>query len=61
MIDINKMIEGIMKEKKPKKKQVGLYLDEDVLDKIGDQGRKGAKSEFVNRVLRQVLKENGVL
>jgi uncharacterized protein (DUF4415 family) len=45
-------------EKKPEKKQVSIYLDEDVIKAFNRFGRKegkGAKSELINNFLKEVF------
>lgn len=54
-----------LKQKKKKKVLKGFYLEPEVskgIDKISKKiGTRGAQSEFVNQVLKDVLKANGYL
>lgn len=52
------------KKRRDSKKLIGIYFDGDVakvLDKIGDRGGRGAKSELVNDVLKAFFKKQGLL
>lgn len=58
-ININDLI-----GKEEKKELVGIYFDADVkavLDRLGKQGGRGAKSSIVNQAVRRLLQEQGLL
>lgn len=63
---IEKTYSSIIEEKKKrdKKELRGIYFDSDVaeaLDKIGKQGGRGAKSEYVNSLIRAIMVKQGLL
>lgn len=58
------VIDDILGKKKSTRVQRGLYLDRDVdaaLTKLGKKGGKGAKSDIVNALLKEGLKNRGLL
>lgn len=56
--DINNIING---NNDNERIQVGVYLDPEVVDALRPLSRKKKKSEFINQVLKNALKENGLL
>lgn len=62
----NELLQSIFEQKKKRdsKKLIGIYFDGDVakvLDKIGKNGGRGAKSQIVNDVIREFFKKNDLL
>ncbi|MCY8867364.1 hypothetical protein MOD76_19710 [Bacillus spizizenii] len=56
--DINNIINGTNDNERV---QVGIYLDPEVVEALKPLSRKKKKSEFINQVLKNALKENGLL
>ncbi|MFE4024491.1 hypothetical protein ACFXPZ_45295, partial [Streptomyces sp. NPDC059101] len=56
--DINNIING---NNDNERIQVGIYLDPEVVEALQPLSRKKKKSEFINKVLKKALKENGLL
>lgn len=57
---IEGLIKGTNKPEKPEKVYVGFYLSEDISNWI-DSVKHGNKSEVVNEIIHQYLKDNGLL
>jgi len=46
---------------KPKYVQVGIYFDPEVAEALKDLSKKKVQSKFVNEVVKQALRERGLL